>query len=52
MGCSHYKRGCTLKAKCCEQFWGCRKCHDEASDDAGPDLKGICLEKMDRGVVE
>jgi uncharacterized CHY-type Zn-finger protein len=36
-GCRHYKRNCVLKAECCERFYSCRFCHDEASDHGDMD---------------
>ena len=30
--CAHYSRGCTVLAECCNTHFGCRLCHDEASD--------------------
>jgi RING finger/CHY zinc finger protein 1 len=32
-GCSHYKRKAQLLAPCCNQFFPCRFCHDEAQTD-------------------
>jgi len=32
LGCSHYARGCKLRASCCGKFYTCRFCHDEAED--------------------
>lgn len=29
-GCKHYKRNCKVKAPCCQQFYTCRRCHDES----------------------
>lgn len=29
-GCHHYRRHCELKAPCCNTFYVCRKCHDDA----------------------
>jgi hypothetical protein len=31
-GCTHYKRGCKIRATCCNEFFGCRLCHDAKSD--------------------
>ena len=31
-GCKHYKRGCLILAKCCNQFVPCRLCHNEKLD--------------------
>jgi hypothetical protein len=28
-GCSHYPRGCKVRAPCCGKFFVCRLCHDE-----------------------
>jgi RING finger/CHY zinc finger protein 1 len=32
-GCTHYKRKAQLLAPCCNQFFPCRFCHDEAQTD-------------------
>ncbi|KDO33898.1 hypothetical protein SPRG_01778 [Saprolegnia parasitica CBS 223.65] len=32
MSCDHYKRGCHLFAECCNQWFPCRVCHNEAQD--------------------
>eukprot|EP00294_Goniomonas_avonlea_P010916 CAMPEP_0114542406 /NCGR_PEP_ID=MMETSP0114-20121206/1820_1 /TAXON_ID=31324 /ORGANISM="Goniomonas sp, Strain m" /LENGTH=397 /DNA_ID=CAMNT_0001726705 /DNA_START=138 /DNA_END=1331 /DNA_ORIENTATION=+ len=32
LGCKHYQRGCKVKMPCCDKFFTCRFCHDEASD--------------------
>ncbi|EQC39648.1 hypothetical protein SDRG_03079 [Saprolegnia diclina VS20] len=32
MSCEHYKRGCHLFAECCNQWFPCRVCHNEAQD--------------------
>mmetsp|Transcript_11263 Transcript_11263/g.22175 ORF Transcript_11263/g.22175 Transcript_11263/m.22175 type:complete len:190 (+) Transcript_11263:89-658(+) len=29
-GCAHYRRGCEYLSPCCNRFFGCRFCHDEA----------------------
>lgn len=31
-GCQHYQAGCKLRAECCDGWFPCRLCHDEASD--------------------
>ncbi|XP_031407043.1 zinc finger protein BRUTUS-like At1g18910 [Punica granatum] len=31
-GCEHYKKNCKLLARCCNQLFTCRRCHDEATD--------------------
>jgi len=31
-GCKHYNRKCLLLAPCCNKFYVCRVCHDEAED--------------------
>ena len=31
-GCKHYKRGCLMKAFCCNEFVPCRLCHNEKMD--------------------
>lgn len=31
-GCSHYTRNCALLAPCCNTFYTCRICHDDASN--------------------
>ena len=28
-GCSHYKRGCDVYARCCKKWYHCNLCHDE-----------------------
>lgn len=30
--CRHYARRCKLRAECCQKFFSCRFCHDEAED--------------------
>eukprot|EP00698_Gefionella_okellyi_P005664 TRINITY_DN15133_c0_g1_i1.p1 TRINITY_DN15133_c0_g1~~TRINITY_DN15133_c0_g1_i1.p1 ORF type:complete len:327 (+),score=36.40 TRINITY_DN15133_c0_g1_i1:113-1093(+) len=32
LGCSHYQRGCKLRAACCGRFYTCRLCHDAGED--------------------
>lgn len=32
LGCPHYMRGCEIWAECCQKFYVCRLCHDEAND--------------------
>eukprot|EP00741_Cyanophora_paradoxa_P007218 tig00001094_g6984.t1 len=34
LGCSHYRRNCKLRAKCCGKIFSCRFCHDEATGHA------------------
>jgi len=34
LGCSHYMRGCKLRAACCGRFYTCRLCHDANEDHA------------------
>jgi hypothetical protein len=34
LGCEHYERKCHVSAPCCNEFFGCRFCHDEAQDHA------------------
>ncbi|KAJ9558866.1 hypothetical protein OSB04_013480 [Centaurea solstitialis] len=29
LGCIHYRRGCKLKAPCCDEVYDCRHCHNE-----------------------
>jgi uncharacterized CHY-type Zn-finger protein len=29
--CSHYKRHCYVKFKCCDKFWPCHRCHNNQS---------------------
>lgn len=31
-GCQHYTRKCWIKAACCNKYYPCRLCHDEAED--------------------
>jgi len=33
LGCKHYKKNCKVKAPCCQKFFTCRRCHDEAVMD-------------------
>ncbi len=33
LGCSHYARDCQLFAPCCQTFYTCRLCHDDAVAD-------------------
>ncbi|PXF44618.1 Zinc finger protein BRUTUS [Gracilariopsis chorda] len=28
LGCKHYRRGCKLRAACCQKLYTCRLCHD------------------------
>eukprot|EP00045_Choanoeca_perplexa_P007452 m.67817 g.67817 ORF g.67817 m.67817 type:complete len:388 (+) comp14088_c0_seq1:46-1209(+) len=44
-GCQHYERHCRLKAKCCQRFLSCRRCHDD-----NPLPK--CVREMDRKAVQ
>lgn len=30
-GCVHYQRHCKIYAACCDGWFGCRRCHDEAA---------------------
>src|SRR5690242_10520024 len=30
LGCCHYMRQCLIRAPCCEDFFPCRLCHDDA----------------------
>ena len=30
--CRHYQRNCKIVAPCCDKLFGCRHCHDEASE--------------------
>ena len=32
-GCSHYPRRCKIRGPCCDTFYSCRFCHDEACFD-------------------
>jgi RING finger/CHY zinc finger protein 1 len=32
LGCSHYSRGCKIRGPCCDDFYSCRLCHNEAVD--------------------
>uniref|UniRef100_A0A7I4AW26 CHY-type domain-containing protein n=1 Tax=Physcomitrium patens TaxID=3218 RepID=A0A7I4AW26_PHYPA len=29
-GCAHYKRGCKIRAPCCNEVFDCRHCHNDA----------------------
>ena len=49
-GCAHYKRKATLLAPCCDEFFGCRFCHDAAKYEANPDPKKA--HQMDRKAVK
>jgi RING finger and CHY zinc finger domain-containing protein 1 len=31
--CKHYKSRCEQKASCCDEYFGCRLCHDEAVEN-------------------
>ncbi|KAK9052810.1 hypothetical protein SSX86_029440 [Deinandra increscens subsp. villosa] len=31
-GCKHYRRRCTIRAPCCNEIFGCRHCHNEATN--------------------
>lgn len=31
-GCEHYNRGCEILSPCCNKFYSCRFCHDDAED--------------------
>ncbi|XP_073009422.1 E3 ubiquitin-protein ligase RZFP34 [Typha latifolia] len=31
-GCSHYRRGCKIRAPCCGEIFYCRHCHNEAKN--------------------
>ncbi|KAI4382298.1 hypothetical protein MLD38_008278 [Melastoma candidum] len=31
-GCVHYKRGCKIRAPCCDRVFDCRHCHNETMD--------------------
>ncbi len=35
-GCRHYSRGCQLRSPCCNLFFWCRHCHNEAMDTGDP----------------
>lgn len=47
-GCKHYKRKCQLLAPCCDKYYTCRLCHDEAFEYN----KGCQVERMDRHAVK
>jgi len=38
-GCTHYQRGCQLRAPCCGELFPCRFCHDAVKSEAEPDPK-------------
>ena len=50
MICTHYDCGCDLLAKCCNEFYGCRFCHDAVKCEEEKDIKK--QHKMDRHEVE
>ncbi|CAH1415079.1 unnamed protein product [Lactuca virosa] len=31
-GCKHYRRRCMIRAPCCNEIFGCRHCHNEATN--------------------
>jgi RING finger/CHY zinc finger protein 1 len=35
-GCRHYSRGCQLRSPCCNLYFWCRHCHNEAMDTGDP----------------
>ena len=44
-GCTHYKRNCEVLAPCCQRFFTCHLCHDEAGT-AHYGKAGNCLHDM------
>lgn len=40
-GCHHYMRDCKIRAECCEKWFPCRFCHDEAERDHAIDRFSI-----------
>lgn len=42
LGCPHYTRAAMIRAPCCDRFFGCRFCHDEAMESAD------CLARLSR----
>ncbi len=32
LGCEHYKQKCWILAPCCDRYYPCRRCHDEAEN--------------------
>ena len=36
-GCSHYARGCKLRAPCCDELFSCRFCHDAVKSEGESD---------------
>jgi len=50
MSCSHYKRGASLLAPCCQEFFPCRFCHDKQQDEEEKDPKKA--HTMDRKAVK
>jgi len=49
-GCAHYRRKATLLAPCCNEYVGCRFCHDEAKYEKNPDPKKA--HQLDRKAVK
>lgn len=45
-GCQHYKRKCKILSPCCNTFYSCRFCHDEAQYDEEPNY--LLKHKIDR----
>ena len=47
-GCKHYARRCRILSPCCQQWYPCRLCHNEAVSDETTDCK---VETMDRKAI-
>ena len=39
--CSHYKKRCLVKFKCCDEYWACHKCHNNESTCGHRKLKSF-----------
>lgn len=48
-GCAHYKRKARLLAPCCDEWFGCRFCHDKVKSEDAADRKKA--HTMDRHAV-
>lgn len=47
LGCKHYRRGCKLRASCCQKLYNCRLCHDAAEThvmDRSATKEILCME--------
>mmetsp|Transcript_10790 Transcript_10790/g.14059 ORF Transcript_10790/g.14059 Transcript_10790/m.14059 type:complete len:540 (+) Transcript_10790:274-1893(+) len=41
LGCKHYRRKCKILSPCCNQFFGCRLCHDEYFENSMDNMHSI-----------